>query len=69
MIDPELGIKLDEIRALAERAADDARKTRQYLFWTGIITAALIIVPAIILAFVAPQFLSSYTTQLQGLGY
>lgn len=69
MIDPELSAKLDEIGAKAERAYQAAETVRKYLFWTGIITIILIIVPAIGLAFAIPSFLSSYATTLSSLGY
>lgn len=62
MIDPELLAKLEEIGAKADKACRAAEATRKYLFWTGVITAALIILPAIGLVFVIPQFISSYTT-------
>jgi hypothetical protein len=68
MIDPELLTKLDEISAKAEKAYQAAESTRKYLFWTGVVTAALIVLPLIGLAFAIPQFISSYTTTLQGLG-
>lgn len=69
MIDPELVAKLDEIGAKADRAYVASEKVRTYLMWTGIITAALIILPAIGLAFAIPAFISSYTTTLNGLGF
>ncbi|MBI5405822.1 hypothetical protein HY972_02195 [Candidatus Kaiserbacteria bacterium] len=68
MIDPELAAKLDEISAKAEKAYQSAEKVRRYLFWTGVITAALIVLPAIGLLFAIPQFVSSYTTTLQSVG-
>ena len=68
MIDPELSAKLDEIAAKADAAFKAAESTRKYLFWTGVVTAALIIIPAIGLAFAIPQFISSYTTGLTGAG-
>jgi TM2 domain-containing membrane protein YozV len=69
MIDPELAAKLDEIGAKADRAYIAAEKVRKYLFWTGVITAALIVLPLIGLAFAIPQFISSYTTTLNAIGY
>lgn len=69
MIDPELAAKLDEIGAKADAAYHAAEKVRKYLFWTGIITILLIVVPLIGLAFALPQFISSYTTTLNGIGY
>ena len=68
MIDPELLAKLELIEAKAEKAYQAAESSRKYLFWTGVITAALIVLPLIGLAFVIPSFISSYTTSLTGLG-
>ena len=69
MIDPELAAKLEEISAKADRAYNAAESTRKYLFWTGVITAALIVLPAIGLVFVIPQFIDSYTSTLTSVGY
>lgn len=69
MIDPELAAKLDAIGAKADRAYEAAETVRKYLFWTGIITVALVVLPLIGLAVVVPQFLGSYTSTLNGLGY
>lgn len=69
MIDPELAAKLDEIGAKAEKAYQASEKVRKYLFWTGVVTLALIVLPAIGLAFAIPSFISSYTSTLNGLGY
>ena len=69
MIDPELLAKLDEIGAKAEKAYEASEKVRKYLFWTGVVTAALVVIPAIGLAFALPQFISSYTTTLNSIGY
>lgn len=68
MIDPELSAKLDEIAAKAEAAYQAAESTRKYLFWTGVVTIALIVLPLIGLVFAIPQFLSSYTTDINSLG-
>ena len=69
MIDPELSAKLDEISAKAEKAYQAAESTRKYLFWTGVVTVALIVLPLIGLAFAIPSFISSYTTTLQTAGF
>lgn len=69
MIDPELLAKLDAIEQKAEAAYVAAEKARKYLFWTGVVTAALIILPAIGLVFAIPQFLNSYGAVLNGVGY
>lgn len=68
MIDPELLAKLEEISAKADKAYHAAESVRKYLFWTGVITVALIVLPMIGLAFAIPQFITSYTTTLNGIG-
>jgi hypothetical protein len=68
MIDPELLAKLNEIGAKADAAFRAAESTRKYLFWTGVITVALIVLPLIGLAFAIPSFIGSYTTTLNGVG-
>lgn len=68
MIDPELAAKLDEISKKADMAYRAAETSRKYLFWTGVVTAALIILPLIGLAIVIPQFINTYTTTLNGIG-
>ena len=68
MIDPELLAKLDEISAKADAAFKAAESTRKYLFWTGVVTVVLFVVPLIGLAFVIPQFVGSYTTNLTNIG-
>lgn len=69
MIDPELAAKLEEIGAKADRAYQAAETVRKYLFWTGVITVALIVLPLIGLAFAIPQFISTYTSTLNGIGF
>ena len=59
-MDPELRAKLDSIEAKAEAAARAAESARKYLFWTGVITVALIVLPLIGLAFAIPAFLNNY---------
>ncbi len=68
MIDPELLAKLDDIGAKADKAYQAAEKVRKYLFWTGVVTVVLFVLPLIGLVFVIPQFIASYTTTLQGAG-
>lgn len=68
MIDPELLAKLEEIGAKADQAYQASEKVRKYLFWTGVITVALIVLPLVGLALVIPQFISSYPTTLNGVG-
>lgn len=68
MIDPELAARLDEISAKADKAYHAAETVRTYLFWTGIVSIALVVLPLIGLIFVIPPFISAYTTNLQGVG-
>ena len=68
MIDPELLAKLDAIDAKAERAYRAAESARKYLFWTGVVTIILFVLPLIGLLFAVPQFIGSYTT-LNSIGY
>jgi len=69
MIDPELLARLDALEAKIDKAYYASEMVRKYLFWTGVVTIALIVIPAIGLAFAIPAFISSYTTTLNGLGY
>ncbi len=64
MIDPELSEKLDEIGAKADKAYHAAETVRRYLFWTGVITAALIILPMIGLVFAIPMFINDYVNPI-----
>ena len=64
MIDPELAAKLDEIGAKADRAYESSEKVRKYLFWTGVVTVALIVLPLIGLAFALPAFMTNYVAPL-----
>lgn len=65
MIDPELAAKLDEIERIAQAAYEAADKARKWLFWTGVVTVIVIVVPLIGLAFAIPAFLNSYVAPLQ----
>jgi hypothetical protein len=69
MIDPELLAKLDAIQAKADAAYQSAEKARKYLFWTGVISIAVIVLPLIGLALAIPSFIDSYTSTLTTLGY
>jgi polyferredoxin len=61
MEDQELREKLNALEAKVDAAYHAAEKTRKYLLWTGIVTLALFILPAIGLAFAIPQFISTYS--------
>ena len=42
-------------------------KTRKYIFWTVVVTIALVVLPAIGLVFAIPSFLSTYSETLESL--
>lgn len=69
MIEPELLQKLDEISAKADAAYKAAESVRKYMVWKGVITAILIVLPLVGLAFAIPTLLTNYTDLLSGLGY
>jgi hypothetical protein len=62
MLDPELAAKLEEIYQKADAAYRAAESSRKYLFWTGVVTVVLFVLPLIGLVFVIPQFLSYYAS-------
>ncbi|HUX81140.1 MAG TPA: hypothetical protein VMV38_02375 [Candidatus Paceibacterota bacterium] len=67
MIDPELSAKLDEIGAKADKAYHAAETVRKYLFWTGIISIVLIVLPLVGLILVLPAFMNNYVTPLNAM--
>jgi len=64
MIDPELKSRLDEIEVKVEAARKAAESTRRYLFWTGVVTIALFVLPLLGLVFVIPMFINNYVTPI-----
>ena len=64
MIDPELEAKLDEIGEKADAAFRAAESVRKYLFWTGVVTVALVVLPLIGLMFAIPSFINSYVNPI-----
>ena len=61
MIDPELKARLDTIEEKVDAAYKAAHRAQQYLFWTGVVTVAFIVLPLIGLALVLPSFINTYT--------
>lgn len=59
MIDPELKARLDTIEEKVDAAYKAAHRAQQYLFWTGVVTVAFIVIPLIGLAFAIPYFLNN----------
>ncbi len=58
-MDAELRAKLEEIEQKVDAAYRAAHRAQQYLFWTGVITVVLFVVPLIGLAFTIPYFLNN----------
>jgi type IV secretory pathway component VirB8 len=56
----QLEEKIDKIYASVE-------KTRKYFLWTMIISVALVVLPAIGLAFALPAFLNNYVGSIKSL--
>ncbi|MEK9167995.1 MAG: hypothetical protein AAB769_01545 [Patescibacteria group bacterium] len=42
-------------------------KTRKYFLWTLIITIIVLVLPLVVMVFVVPAFINTYTTALGGL--
>lgn len=68
MIDPELLARLNELSEKIDQTYRAAESARKYLFWTGAVTVAFVVLPIIGLLFAVPAFISTYTTTLGGLG-
>ena len=46
---------------------ESVEKTRKYIFWTVVVTIALVVLPAVGLVFAIPKFVATYTETLNGL--
>ncbi len=61
----------DEKMSALEQKIDaiyvSVEKTRRYLFWTLVVTVAVVVLPAVGLVFAIPSFISTYTQTLEGL--
>ncbi len=64
MMDPELSARLDRLEAKIDAAYKAAHKSQQYLFWTGVITVAFIVLPLLGIALVLPSFINNYVNPL-----
>ena len=67
MIDPELSARFDALEKKVDAAYRAAESARKYLFWTGVVTIAFIVLPIIGLAFAIPAFMANYVTPLQSM--
>lgn len=67
-MDQDIKIILDEQNKKIDAIYASVEKTRKYITTTVWVTVLTILVPALLLAFVLPSFLSSYTAGLTGAG-
>lgn len=63
---------MPEDRLLALEQKIDAmyasiEKVRKYMFWTAVVTIALVVLPAVGLVFAVPSFISTYSDTLNSL--
>jgi hypothetical protein len=58
-------LRLQELEAKIDKIYVSVEKTRKYFLWTMIISVALVVLPAIGLAFAAPAFLNNYVGTLK----
>jgi type II secretory pathway component PulF len=59
--------RLDVLEKKIDATFKSAEKTRKYLFWAGVVSIALFVLPLIGLIFAVPTFLSTYS-QMGALG-
>jgi type IV secretory pathway component VirB8 len=64
-MDPQLSERVKTLEEKIDKIYVSVEKTRRYFFWTLVISIAVIVLPAIALVFVIPQFLSSYVGSIQ----
>jgi len=62
MIDPELQQALDALSGKIDATYQAAEKTRKYIWWTMIITIAVIVIPMLLLPFAFSSLMSYYST-------
>lgn len=59
-MDPQLIQRLDAIEKKIEAAYTSAEKTRKYIFWTMVVTIAVVVLPLVFLPFAIGQLMSTY---------
>ncbi len=63
-MDPELEKRLAALEQKIDATYRSAEKTRKYIWWTVVITLALMILPLLFLPFAVSSLLSTYSTAL-----
>ena len=59
--------RLDMLEAKIDAIYVSVEKTRKYFLVVMWVTLAMVVLPAVGLIFVIPQFINTYTTTMQGL--
>lgn len=66
-MDPKIQQQLDEQEVKINEILNSVRKTEKYMRITFWVTIVVVVLPALLLAFVIPSFIDSYTSTLNGL--
>ena len=67
-MEQEIIKKINALQEKVDKIYISTEKTRRYFLWTMIITIAVVVIPAIILSFVLPSFMTNYVGNLSGSG-
>jgi CHASE3 domain sensor protein len=60
--------KLEEQEIKINKIYESVEKTRKYFQWTLIITVVTIVLPIVVILFILPTIISTYTSTLSGFG-
>lgn len=66
-MDQDTSKRLAELEAKVDAIYASVEKTRKYFLWTMIVTIAVVVLPAIALAFALPSFIGNYTETINSL--
>ena len=66
-MDPKLQEQLDEQELRIAEILQSVRKTEKYMRWTFWVTIIVVVLPIVLLVFVLPSLMSSYTKTIEGL--
>lgn len=66
-MDQNIQNKIAELDKKVDAVYKSVEQTRKIIFWTAVVTAAVIVLPLIGMLFVIPSFINTYTTALNGL--
>jgi type II secretory pathway component PulF len=66
-MEPDITARLNALENKIDAIYVSTEKTRKYFLTSGIITAVLVLLPAIALVFVIPSFISTYTQNINSI--